>query len=141
MPKTRRHQNSIDSNNESINENNIANNIDQVNDSSTASNSAEQDTSSQEISPSIECHWVLGQLAWARVGNFPFWPCIVTLDPISMIYHKLRGRYISFFFLLWLKSQEKDHSSCDLKKDSHFFSDIVAIVNIVQCNSNVMMYI
>lgn len=48
----------------------------------------------------IECHWVIGQLAWAKVGNFPFWPCVVTLDPVLMIYHKLKGKYLNFIHLI-----------------------------------------
>lgn len=90
-PKTRKQQNLMNNISESIDEINIANTIDETNDSSTISNSTEDNSSSKVSSPTIECHWVVGQLAWARVGNFPFWPCVVTLDPVSMIYHKLKG--------------------------------------------------
>lgn len=26
--------------------------------------------------------WKLGDLAWARVGSHPFWPCLITRDPV-----------------------------------------------------------
>lgn len=87
--------NSMNNSSDSIDEINITNTIDEVNDSSTVSSSTE-DLSSKVSSPIIECQWVLGQLAWARVGNFPFWPCVVTLDPVSMIYHKLKGIFPQF---------------------------------------------
>ncbi|XP_011260373.1 histone-lysine N-methyltransferase NSD2 [Camponotus floridanus] len=91
-PKTRKQQNLMNNSSESIDEINIANAIDETNDSSTISNSTEENPSSKVSSPTIECQWVVGQLAWARVGNFPFWPCLVTLDPVSMIYCKLKAR-------------------------------------------------
>ncbi|XP_032662597.1 histone-lysine N-methyltransferase NSD2 isoform X2 [Odontomachus brunneus] len=93
MPKTRRHQNSTDSSNESIHENNVSNNADEASDTSANINNTEENLPSRAIS-SMECNWVAGHLAWAKVGNFPFWPCIVTPDPVSMIYYKfiVRGR-------------------------------------------------
>ncbi|XP_058804908.1 histone-lysine N-methyltransferase NSD2-like isoform X2 [Phymastichus coffea] len=36
--------------------------------------------------------WKLGQLVWARIGNFPFWPGIVTLDPNTMTFVSVKGR-------------------------------------------------
>lgn len=95
MPKTRRQQNSTtDNSNESIDENNVGNSVElnEVSDSSAISNSTEEGPSQKAVSPSKECCWMVGQLAWARVGNFPFWPCVVTLDPVSMSYHKLKGK-------------------------------------------------
>ncbi|XP_072742507.1 histone-lysine N-methyltransferase NSD2 isoform X2 [Anoplolepis gracilipes] len=90
-PRIQRQENSINHNSESIDEINVANIIDEDNGSSAISSSTEEDPSSKVSSPTIECQWTLGQLAWARVGNFPFWPCIVTLDPVSMIYYKVKG--------------------------------------------------
>ncbi|XP_011707268.1 PREDICTED: histone-lysine N-methyltransferase NSD2 isoform X2 [Wasmannia auropunctata] len=75
---------------ESIEEINVANNIDEVSDSSATLTSTEEFPSSRAISPTVECQWKVGQLAWARVGSFPFWPCMVTVDPTSRIYYKLR---------------------------------------------------
>ncbi|XP_012235708.1 histone-lysine N-methyltransferase NSD2 isoform X2 [Linepithema humile] len=78
---------------EFVDENNISEKMDKVSCSSTASNNVEEILSpkiNHSSNHNTECHWVIGQLAWARVGNFPFWPCIVTLDPVSMIYHKLK---------------------------------------------------
>ncbi|XP_024945454.1 histone-lysine N-methyltransferase NSD2 isoform X2 [Cephus cinctus] len=39
----------------------------------------------------IDCKWKVGQLGWARVGTFPFWPCVVTLDPATFSYHKIKS--------------------------------------------------
>ena len=35
-----------------------------------------------------QCPFTLGQLVWAKIGNFPFWPGVVTLDPAKMLYVK-----------------------------------------------------
>ena len=32
-------------------------------------------------SDDVPCAYSVGQLAWARVGNAPFWPCTFTYDP------------------------------------------------------------
>jgi len=93
-PKTRRQRNSMDNNNESIDENNATSSLEIA---SSTSNSVIEDVLSPKVSPNVECNWMVGQLAWARVGNFPFWPCIVTFDPTSMTYHKLRSK---FFYLI-----------------------------------------
>ncbi|KPJ05187.1 putative histone-lysine N-methyltransferase Mes-4 [Papilio xuthus] len=41
-----------------------------------------------------KCEYQVGDLAWARMGTYPFWPCIVTRDPASgtFIKKKLLGR-------------------------------------------------
>ncbi|XP_043520102.1 histone-lysine N-methyltransferase NSD2 isoform X2 [Frieseomelitta varia] len=86
MPKN---QNLSNSSNDSIDENNTVNDMDDTSDSST-NLSIMEETAPKLVGTSIQCNWILGQLAWARVGNFPFWPCVITLDPILMIYHRLR---------------------------------------------------
>lgn len=52
---------------------------------------------STEISVSDEkvpgCDWVIGDLAWARVSGYPFWPCIIVLDPEQRIFTKTTGEY------------------------------------------------
>lgn len=35
--------------------------------------------------------WKPGQLAWAQVSTFPYWPCVVTLDPDLNRFVKWRG--------------------------------------------------
>lgn len=30
----------------------------------------------------------LGDIVWAKIGKFPFWPSIVCIDPLSMTYVK-----------------------------------------------------
>lgn len=98
-------ENSIE-NTESTDENNVCSSIKDEPISSPVSNIMEEEISSEQaIVPNVcvvECPWVLGQLAWARVGNFPFWPCVVTLDPETMTYHKFRGKkfYITLEFFI-----------------------------------------
>ncbi|EZA60650.1 putative histone-lysine N-methyltransferase NSD2 [Ooceraea biroi] len=88
MPKTRRQWNSTTMDNESIGENNTTSSIDET--AGSTSNDVAEDILPSKVTANVECHWKVGQLAWARVGNFPFWPCVVTLDPTTMTYHKLR---------------------------------------------------
>ncbi|XP_054259007.1 histone-lysine N-methyltransferase NSD2 [Macrosteles quadrilineatus] len=40
------------------------------------------------------CEWMVGDLAWGRVGGHPFWPCVIAMDPVHKIFTKivLRGR-------------------------------------------------
>ncbi|XP_029154906.1 histone-lysine N-methyltransferase NSD2 [Nylanderia fulva] len=92
ISKTRKQHSSMNNSNnsENIDEINTTNIIDEANSSSIISSNTEEDPSSKVISPTIECKWVVGQLAWAKVGSFPYWPCVVTLDPLTLIYHKLR---------------------------------------------------
>lgn len=91
---------------ESIDEINITNNTDDASDSSTTlTASYEEILSPKEISPTVECSWIVGQLAWARVGNFPFWPCMVTVDPTSRIYYKLKGKFLKLIYIFHLFKQ------------------------------------
>ncbi|XP_029047985.2 histone-lysine N-methyltransferase NSD2 isoform X2 [Osmia bicornis bicornis] len=90
LQKTQKYQNLSDSSNESTDENNMTNDMDDTSDSSTNLSTMEENTP-KLVSSSVQCNWVLGQLAWARVGNFPFWPCVITLDPVSMIYNRLKA--------------------------------------------------
>lgn len=32
------------------------------------------------------CEYQVGDLVWARMGTYPFWPCIITRDPLSGMY-------------------------------------------------------
>ncbi|XP_033313856.1 histone-lysine N-methyltransferase NSD2 isoform X2 [Bombus bifarius] len=90
MPRNRKYQNSPDSSNDSTDENNTVNDMDDTSDSST-NLSIMEDTTPKLVDSPIQCNWILGQLAWARVGNFPFWPCVITLDPVLMVYHRLKA--------------------------------------------------
>jgi hypothetical protein len=38
------------------------------------------------------CDWVIGDLAWARVSGYPFWPCMIVLDPERRIFTKTTGK-------------------------------------------------
>ena len=37
------------------------------------------------------CEWVIGDLALARVSGYPFWPCMIALDPQQRIFTKTTG--------------------------------------------------
>ncbi|XP_076282492.1 nuclear receptor binding SET domain protein isoform X2 [Lasioglossum baleicum] len=93
MLKARKHRNLSNSSNDSVDENNATNDMGDTSDSSSLSNSLStiDEHSPKAIDTPVECSWILGQLAWARVGNFPFWPCVVTLDPILRVYHRLKA--------------------------------------------------
>lgn len=39
------------------------------------------------------CEWMVGDLAWGRVGGHPFWPCVIAMDPIHKIFTKTVGKY------------------------------------------------
>lgn len=39
------------------------------------------------------CAYQVGDLAWARMGTYPFWPCIVTRDPSNGIFVKKKCKY------------------------------------------------
>lgn len=103
MPKRRKQVlNSTDnSTDESIGEINVVNNTEETSDSSVTLNSIEEtpSPSPKAHDPNVECPWMVGQLAWARVGNFPFWPCMVTVDPVSKIHYKLRGKFLKLILL------------------------------------------
>jgi hypothetical protein len=38
--------------------------------------------------------WEIGQLAWARMSIYPFWPCMITFDPNSlMAFQKVQSKF------------------------------------------------
>lgn len=39
----------------------------------------------------------IGDLVWSKVSGFPWWPCMVSADPVLHAYTKLKGK--SFLFL------------------------------------------
>ncbi|XP_017886764.1 histone-lysine N-methyltransferase NSD2 isoform X2 [Ceratina calcarata] len=89
VPKNQ-YQNLFDSTNGRIHENNVSNDAEDTSNSSTSLSILEE-TTPKLVDPPVDCSWILGQLAWARVGNFPFWPCVITLDPVSRVYYKYRA--------------------------------------------------
>lgn len=44
------------------------------------------------------CFYQIGDLAWARMGTFPFWPCIVTREPGSSMFVRKKCKSIFFIF-------------------------------------------
>lgn len=41
-----------------------------------------------------KCMYQVGDLAWSRVGTYPFWPCIVTRDPFSETFVRKKSKLI-----------------------------------------------
>lgn len=41
-----------------------------------------------------KCMYQVGDLAWARMGTYPFWPCIITRAPESGMFVKKKCKYI-----------------------------------------------
>lgn len=35
----------------------------------------------EDLESELPCKYSVGELAWARVGTAPFWPCTFTYDP------------------------------------------------------------
>ncbi|XP_039295505.1 histone-lysine N-methyltransferase NSD2 [Nilaparvata lugens] len=46
------------------------------------------DPAEMQVDPS--CQWQVGDLAWARIGNHPFWPCIIARDPELAIFTRIK---------------------------------------------------
>lgn len=46
-----------------------------------------------------KCAYQVGDLAWARMGTFPFWPSIVTRDPSNGIFVRKKCKYLKLYFL------------------------------------------
>ncbi|XP_014223771.1 histone-lysine N-methyltransferase NSD2-like isoform X1 [Trichogramma pretiosum] len=40
----------------------------------------------------IKCPWHLGQVVWAKMGGYPYWPSVVTLDPVTQSYQRKGGK-------------------------------------------------
>ncbi|XP_033209231.1 histone-lysine N-methyltransferase NSD2-like [Belonocnema kinseyi] len=62
---------------------------DSINDSGIEMSGEEKE---KETKLNLNCPWVLGQLAWARGSSYPFWPCVVTLDPKTMLYYRVQNK-------------------------------------------------
>ena len=51
-----------------------------------------QDKALPKRPESAECSFGLGQLAWAVIGNYPYWPCVVTSDPETGLHAQLKSK-------------------------------------------------
>lgn len=54
----------------------------------------------------IKAQWPVGQVVWARMSNFPYWPSIITIDPTTKEhvlfqskYYQIKVKIISYFLL------------------------------------------
>lgn len=36
-----------------------------------------------------------GDLAWAKLSSHPFWPCLITVDPVTNELLRLAGTYLN----------------------------------------------
>lgn len=46
------------------------------------------------------CFYQVGDLSWARMGTFPFWPCIVTREPVSDMFVRKKRELLYYNSLL-----------------------------------------
>lgn len=46
----------------------------------------------------VSCPYQVGDLAWARMGTFPFWPCIITRDPATEMFVRKKCKYNKILF-------------------------------------------
>ncbi|CAI9584693.1 unnamed protein product [Staurois parvus] len=44
----------------------------------------------------IPCKFSVGDLVWSKVSGYPWWPCIVTSDPVLHSHTKIKGQKKSF---------------------------------------------
>ncbi|XP_064465828.1 histone-lysine N-methyltransferase NSD2-like [Ornithodoros turicata] len=44
--------------------------------------------------PDDEKKYLVGDLLWSKVGGYPYWPCMISFDPVAGVYTKLaRGQH------------------------------------------------
>lgn len=53
---------------------------------------------SEQFELEAKCLFQVGDLAWARMGTYPFWPCIVTREPSSDMFVRKKCEYICKHF-------------------------------------------
>jgi hypothetical protein len=60
---------------------------------------------SDEESVVEDADWNPGDLAWANINGFPYWPCTLTKDPDEHVFKKTKGRFAPCFILkgFWSK--------------------------------------
>lgn len=69
-------------------------------DSSSNNRDADGNQKSPQSVPNIElvkgvatCFYQVGDLVWARMGTFPFWPCIITREPGTEMFIRKKCKY------------------------------------------------
>lgn len=53
----------------------------------------------------------IGDLVWSKVSGFPWWPCMVSADPVLHAYTKLKGMSFRFLQVYKMIAMEKFSSS------------------------------
>lgn len=43
--------------------------------------------------------WNVGDLAWACVGGFPYWPCAITKDPVELCFKKVKSKLFYLYIV------------------------------------------
>lgn len=54
---------------------------------------------SEQFEREANCKYQVGDLAWSRVGTYPFWPCIITRDPFSGCFVKKKRKCACIFLI------------------------------------------
>lgn len=55
-------------------------------------------TKSEQFDLEAKCLFQVGDLAWARMGTYPFWPCIVTREPVSDMFVRKKCKFSNNFY-------------------------------------------
>lgn len=50
--------------------------------------------------PKQEGEHAVGDLIWVKVSGYPFWPCMVSVDPITGVYSKVSGNHLKWLLLV-----------------------------------------
>lgn len=77
----------------------------------SASANASEDDQSEKVADEekqsqishVELSWKVGDVAWAKIGCYSYWPSIVTLEYGSSIYVKSGWRFFSFLVVIFFR--------------------------------------
>lgn len=53
---------------------------------------------SEQFDLEAKCLFQVGDLAWARMGTYPFWPCIITREPVSDMFVRKKCKFFKILF-------------------------------------------
>lgn len=65
------------------------------------------------------CDYQVGDLAWARVGTYPFWPCIVTREPFTDMFVKKKRKSLVMVITFICMSIKYKNLLHEIQKNIH----------------------
>lgn len=89
------------------------------------------------------CRWLVGDLIWAKILGHPWWPCMVTFDPLLGQYTQMKGHatkgyrqyHVQFFGDSLLRGWVNDGSSVEFTGLMHFNNFVKEQVESAKTNS------